>query len=73
MSSSIWKNKNHFRNCICQTADQLPDPKESRRQYENELKRQIEMRKQKEAEDKQKILEEEQKLERRIREQQVER
>ena len=54
-----------------QTADQLPDPKESRKQYENELRKQMELKKLREVEEKQKVLEEEQKLERRIREQQV--
>ena len=67
----LLKLSNTGSNVADQTADQLPDPKESRKQYENELRKQMELKKQREVEEKQKVLDEEQKLERRIREQQV--
>ena len=53
-----------------QTAAQRPDPKDGQQQYEDDLKKQIEMKKLRAAEEKQKQKEEEAKLEKRIQEQQ---
>ena len=53
-----------------QTAFQRPDPRDSQQQYEDDLKKQIEMKKVREAEEKQKQQEEEAKLEKRIQVQQ---
>ena len=53
-----------------QTAAQRPDPRDSQQQYEDDLKKQIEMKKIREAEEKRKQREEEEKLEKRIQEQQ---
>ena len=57
--------------CPCaQTAAQRPDPKDSRQQYEDDLKKQVEMKRVREAEEKLKRQQEEEKLEKKIKEQQ---